>query len=70
MGEYFECEVKRNNEDETFVATVSLRLLPRIGEHIKIATDQNVYSFKVTDIWHFVAGSQGGHIVQIYVDWA
>ncbi|WP_409174388.1 hypothetical protein [Brevibacillus fortis] len=70
MGDYFECEVRRNNEDETHVATISLRLLPRIGEHIKIATDQNVYSCKVTDIWHFVGGKNAGHTVQIYVDWA
>jgi hypothetical protein len=70
MGDYFECEVKRNNEEETSIGKVYLRLLPRIGEFMRITFDSNIYNCRVTDIAHFVGGEMVGHRVQIYVDWA
>lgn len=68
MGDYFECELKINNQEETAVCTVWLQLLPRIGEHIGTKVNGSIHRFKVTDIWHFAGDKMTGHKIIIYVN--
>ncbi|RKN86760.1 hypothetical protein [Paenibacillus ginsengarvi] len=70
MGEYFECELRINNTDETLVTNVWLRILPRIGEHISTKSDGKTHRLKVTDIWHFAGDRKTGHRIIIYVNYA
>ncbi|OKP81621.1 hypothetical protein A3842_11115 [Paenibacillus sp. P3E] len=68
MGEYFECELKLNDKDETFVAMINLKILPRIGEHIGTIVKGSMHRFKVTDIWHWAGDKKTGHRITIYVN--
>lgn len=67
MGEYFECELLLDDEKETFVAKINLRLLPRIGEHIGTRLKGSMHRFIVTDIWHWAGDKMTGHKITIYV---
>ncbi|MCM3109917.1 hypothetical protein [Lederbergia lenta] len=64
MGEYFECEIRM--EDETTVGTVWLRILPRIGEFMRVTYPETTYNFRITDVAHFVGDDKVGHRIQLY----
>ena len=69
MGEYFECELRLNDDkNETKITTVNLRLLPRIGEHIATTVNGSTHQFKINDIWHWAEDKMTGHKIIIYVN--
>lgn len=70
MGDYFECELRtKNDTEETFVAKVWLRLIPRIGEDIQtvLPHDNLPHDFTVKRVLHLAGDKFVGHRVILYV---
>lgn len=70
MGDYFECEVRLDDKNETFITKVNLRVLPRIGEHLQtvLEHDKKPHNFIIKDIWHFAGDIMTGHRIIIFVN--